>query len=123
MDAIRYFEIKKRMTNGCKSASSCNSCPLSTENNNLNQYCIDFELLYPEKAVEIVEKWAKENPLKTRQSEFLKIIPNADVDEDGVLGVCPRNVDTSFESQCKAKSSCLECRKEYWLAEVEHEDD
>lgn len=93
MDIIRYFELKKRMTNGCK---LCNNCPLSTQNNNLNRFCIDFEYEYPEKAVEIVEKWAEEHPPKTRQSEFLKLIPNADVDKDGVLDVCPRSVERLF---------------------------
>lgn len=119
MDAIKYFESKKRMTNGCKS-SSCKTCPLSTKNNNVNQCCTDFEMEYPKEAVEIVEKWAEEHPLKTRQSELLKLIPNARVDEDGVLDICPRSVERLFEYECNNRI-CRECRKEYWIVEIGEE--
>lgn len=120
MDAVKYFETKKRMTNGCKS-SSCKTCPLSTQNNNLNQFCTDFEMEYTKEAVEIVEKWAKDNPVKTKQSEFLKLFPNARVYEDGVLTVCPRAAEKSFEAQCNIRP-CRECCEDYWLAEVDEEE-
>lgn len=42
-----------------------------------------------EEVVSIVEQWAKEHPVKTRQSEFLKQWTEAQLDEDGVLKVCP----------------------------------
>lgn len=117
MDIIRYFKLKKRMTNGCK---LCNNCPLSTQNNNLNQFCIDFEFEYPEKAVEIVEKWAEEHPAKTRQSEFLKMFPNAPMDSYGIVTNCPLEMDETFEADCTI--TCDKCCRSYWLAEIEEEE-
>lgn len=114
MDAIKYLKEKKRMTKDCD-VTKCTECPFWSGNNGEYTACGMLEGLHPEKAVEIVEKWAKENPLKTRQSELMKVFPNIFVDEDGVFIACPRNVDTSFE--CNA-NSCPECRKDYWLMKV-----
>ena len=109
------------MTKGCNKLSFCVNCPLSIRNNCTEEICGDFEMEYPEKAVEIVEKWAEEHPTRTRQSEFLKLIPNADTDKDGVLDVCPRSVERLFEIVCSNRT-CSECRKEYWLVEIGEEE-
>ena len=53
---------------------------------------------------------------KTRQSEFLKILPNVGL-EEGVINICPERV--SGENICVSKESCMECKKDFWLAEVE----
>lgn len=72
-------------------------------------------------AVEI--KWASEHPAKTRQSEFLKMFPNAKVDKDKIPRLYPCDMDTriSFKDEmCKAsEGDCYMCRKQYWLVEVE----
>lgn len=115
MDAIKYFKEKKRMTNDCN--IDCIDCKLSKFSNGTEKLCRKFELEHPEEAIAIVEKWAEEHPPKTRQSEFLKLIPNADVDKDGVLDICPRSVERLFEYQCNNRI-CSECRKEYWLVEI-----
>nr|DAF49593.1 MAG TPA: NTP-PPase-like protein [Myoviridae sp. ctuev19] len=52
---------------------------------------------------------------KTRQSEFLKILPNVGL-EEGVINICPERV--SGENICVSKESCMECKKDFWLAEV-----
>ena len=73
-----------------------------------------------EEFVDIVEKWSAEHSVKTKQSEFLKMFPNADLMRDGVINICPRSADvnykTSYECFC---TDCDDCYKEYWLAEVE----
>lgn len=51
---------------------------------------------------------------KTRQSEFLKMFPNAQMD-DGVVAACPSRVDKNFNC-CLP---CDDCRKDFWLAEVD----
>ena len=71
----------------------------------------------PEDVVAEVEEWAKKNPVKTRQSEFLKQWPNASADEDGVL-FCPKTVDSAHICYCKDKG-CIVCRREFWMQEVE----
>ena len=62
-------------------------------------------------------EWSDENPIKTRQSMFLELFPNAKI-TDGHLNICPITVNIKFEN-CNPKVSCYECKEEYWLAEVE----
>lgn len=69
--------------------------------------------------VEAAEQWAKEHPIKTRQSEFLKLFLGADVGEtDGCLTLCPCNIYEKMRKECGAPN-CSECRRKFWLAEVE----
>lgn len=73
-------------------------------------------------------------PKKTRQSEFLKdpticflpeftAIATKRLDSNDVLKLCPAEVYCEFN--CKLalgednKIKCRECRKEFWLKEVE----
>lgn len=68
------------------------------------------------------ERWAKrireargETPKekKTRQSEFLKMFPNALMD-GCTVAMCPVKVDENVD--CRLQ--CDDCRKDFWLAEV-----
>jgi hypothetical protein len=68
-------------------------------------------------AVKFVERWAVAHPAKTRQSEFLKLFPNAQTDS-GCLNACPMDVFGNTGIDCN-KRTCFECKKEFWLAEVE----
>lgn len=69
-------------------------------------------------AVEFVERWATAHPIKTRQSEFLKHYPGARILVHGCLNACPMNVFSDTGINCNAQP-CFECKKEFWLAEVE----
>lgn len=70
-------------------------------------------------AVKFVERWAAAHPTKTRQSEFLKMFPGADVGEmDGCLTLNPCNVYEKMRKECDGRK-CSECRKAFWLAEAE----
>lgn len=69
-------------------------------------------------AVTFVEQWAAEHPIKTRQSEFLKHYPDARILAHGCLNVCPMNVFSDTDINCNAQP-CIECKKAFWLAEVE----
>lgn len=68
-------------------------------------------------AVEYVEQLDDMHPIKTRQSEFLKLFPNAQTDS-GCLNACPMDVFGNMGINCN-KRTCFECKKEFWLAEVE----
>lgn len=70
------------------------------------------------RAVKFVERWAAEHPVKTRQSEFLKHYPDARILAHGCLNVCPMNVFSDTDINCNAQP-CIECKKAFWLAEVE----
>ena len=69
------------------------------------------------RVVKFVERWDAEHPVKTRQSEFLKLFPNAQTDS-GCLNACPMDVFGNTGIDCN-KRTCFECKKEFWLAEVE----
>ena len=120
MDAVEYLKAKARMTkrgDGAVCNISCKDCPIGIDNNGVETNCRKLESYYPEKAVEIIEQWAKEHPKKTRQSEFLKIFPEVRM-EGKTLDIDPCQLDMRLRNSCGCKA-CHECREEYWLAEVE----
>ena len=74
--------------------------------------------------VEQVEQWAKEHPVKTRQSEFLKQWPDAEIGDDGLPTVAPCQLNVELlqrESQddCEGRGVCDKCRCDFWLKEIE----
>lgn len=115
MDAVEFLKTEKRICD----KHNCRECPLSATNNGTGQGCEIFSKESPEECVAIVEKWSAEHPVKTRQSEFLKMFPNAKLDANSVSTICPRSVDTSIpEGEICDSMTCSNCRKEYWFAEV-----
>lgn len=99
----------------CKeNVHKCKNCPM------WNYKCTIFTMDSADidKANEIILKWCEEHPIKTRQSEFLKMFPSAETDNDGVLVCCPKWIDKDFRCDMSSRL-CIECRKEYWLAEVD----
>ena len=80
----------------------------------------------PEDVVAEVEEWAKKNPVKTRQSVFLKHFPEAELTKDGVISICPVGVSAAYRDDhgyCANPSRhCADCRKEYWTQEVKEDD-
>ena len=69
-------------------------------------------------AVKFVERWTAAHLAKTRQSEFLKHYPDARILPHGCLNACPMNVFSDTGINCNAQP-CYECKKAFWLAEVE----
>ena len=74
--------------------------------------------------VDRVEQWAKEHPVKTRQSEFLKQWPDAEISDDGLLSIAPCQLNVELlqcESQedCENRGVCDKCRRDFWLKEIE----
>lgn len=57
-------------------------------------------------------------PCKTRQEKLLEQYPTADVDENGILEVCPALLFASHRGKkggCSTLNrSCDDCRKEFW---------
>ena len=114
MDALEFFKTRKRM---CE-ATKCADCKLYHVQGGC---CIAPEkekIDACEEAIAIVEQWDKDHPIKTRQSEFLKHYPGARITIDGFLHACPMDVFGDTEISCNVQP-CFECRKAFWLAEVE----
>lgn len=125
MNAVEFLKENDRM---CKTFDSCSGkdggemCELYVKSNEKGLSCADYATTYPEETVKIIEKWAKEHPKKTRQSEFLKMFPRARI-KKGVLLLCPMNMN--FELSCPKgnlgydESDCYKCQKEFWSKEIE----
>lgn len=85
--------------------------------------CAGQDMDSPEEVVAEVEEWAKEHPVKTKQSVFLEQFPNVVLDGNGTINISPCRVDTKqypFNGKgcCKFRA-CSECRREFWMQEVE----
>lgn len=106
-----YFIEKLRMTKRTKNGLckiKCSNCPLCSNNNGEGLSCPTFEMYYPEKAIEIVQKWSDEHPQKTFLTEFLKNYPNAKLDEDGIpLKICPWHLGLMSVNSCR--NNCVNC--------------
>lgn len=116
---MNVIEIMREFGKMCsiESEHGCSGCGLSCDFNGTGETCEKFMAENPEKAVEIVEKWVAEHPKKTRQSEFLKMFPNARIRGD-VLEIRPCDIDDNIEC-IDGDEECYECYRKYWLAEVE----
>ena len=101
----------------CRTVITCDNCPLCAKQNGTNLSCDDLLIKNPDKANEIILNRCKEHPIKTRQSEFLEMFPNAALVDEAV-NICPREIDNQYSADC-TKLSCHDCKKFYWLAEVD----
>lgn len=105
----------------CKSQKDCKFCNLSVNANGLHITCCNLLANHPNKASEIILKWCEKHPIKTRQSEFMKMFPNVGIYK-GVITICPCLIDCNYERKhCKnyVDFDCTGCKKDYWLAEVD----
>jgi hypothetical protein len=122
MDAVKFIEERDRM---CKSFDICScglricpawdgSCKLETGTYLKGE---------ADKMVKIVEEWSAAHPRKTRQSVFLEQYPEARMGDDGVLHVDPCSISASHRNahgSCATMArECKDCRREFWMQEVE----
>lgn len=115
MDALEFLRGWKRM---CNSYKDCDGCPLAESNCVINHVTSDEDC---ERIVATVEQWSAEHPRKTRQSMFLEQCPEAELHIDGVLWICPKRVSVAHRndnSRC-ATITCNDCRRKFWMQEVE----
>lgn len=118
MDAVKFIETVFKM---CDSYDRCDECSFLKEGGVCpNGRTKDAS---KEKIVSIVERWAKDHPAKTRQSEFLKAFPDAKLESGSTLCIDPCHIESSLSELpgCK-EMSCCDCRHDYWLTEVTDND-
>lgn len=113
MDAVEYLKALGRL---CDNYLCGDNCPL------INSCHDESDDGYVRK-VQIVEQWAKEHPVKTRQSEFLKQCPDAEISYDGLPSIAPCQLNLKLihgESlkDCEDRGVCSKCRRDFWLKEV-----
>ena len=114
MDAVEYVKQRERM---CDYYVNCGDCPAGNY-----EGCSSLNEI--PRMVPIVEKWAKEHPVKTRMSEFLKQWPYAKISDDGLPAIAPCQLNVLFihgEAQkgCEDRGVCNKCRRDFWLKEIE----
>ena len=114
MDAVEFLKAFGRL---CNNYLCGDNCPLidSCDDESDDGYV---------RKVQIVEKWAKEHLAKTRQSEFLKQWPDAEVGDDGYPSVAPCQLYKDIEEKdengiCCKNCGCDKCRRDFWLKEIE----
>ena len=110
MKTENYFAEKKRMIKRagigvCR--IKCEDCPLGITNNGMNVLCSELETLYPEKAIEIVQKWSDEHPQRTYLTEFLRHYPSAQLSDKGLPLICPHLLGLMRREDCGA--DCIKC--------------
>ena len=107
MDAIEYLKERKRM---CDGFAHCTGCPLSYQENGTELTCGRFVEEYPEKTVELVEKWSKEHSVKTVKDDFLEKYPNAEMRVNGVPESCAKELGYKVpENRYCAYYNCEKC--------------
>ena len=117
MDALEFLKERNRL---CGSYKGCVGCPFGAAE------CVVRDMTSEhtcKRIVAIVEKWSKEHPRKTLQSVFLEQWPEAAIDSYGVLDLCPTTISKShrniYGSCPHVGVNCYDCRREFWMQEVE----
>ena len=118
MDAVRFLKERKRL---CEMYEVCGGCPA----NRTDVGCI-FSVTNgatPEEQSEFMESWSAAHPRKTRQSVFLEQYPEAQIDANGVLDICPAPIFHSHRIDgggcIDFHKKCVDCRREFWLEDIE----
>lgn len=113
--AKNYFNEKLRMTKRTRKGFckiDCYVCPLCSENNGTSGRvsCTTLEMLHPEKAIEIIQRWSNEHPQKTYLMELLKIFPNTPLKNDGTpKGICLYELGATSLDNCEVDNACAKC--------------
>lgn len=117
MDAVEFLVERKRL---CSSYKGCVGCPFGAAE------CVVRDMTSEHtcnRIVTAVEQWSREHPLKTRQSVFLEKYPEAEIDANGVLCLCPMYISAAhrdIDGECNyPERQCKDCRREFWMQEVE----
>jgi len=132
MDALEFMKYAKKMCAqyGVENQKHafCQGCPALTEEDEICIANFQFDSCIPDKAVEAVEKYAKEYPIETNQDRFRKVFPEVKR-ENGFINMCPRIVSMHYRTYTdelgtctlfgKYDNDCRKCEKEFWLSEAE----
>lgn len=122
MDAVEFFKTVNRL---CKN-QDCSVCPVAKKGRCTAGFD-DDSVKNIEETVSKVEQWAKDHPVKTRQSEFLKKFPDAYL--SAITRLLPCSLDKTLKPLRCAKYGylsitcrCDRCRDDYWNEEVTDND-
>lgn len=120
MDAVKFIEERNRMCefyHNIEKGYCTGECPA------YDIQCDDLEYLSAnaKELVSLVEEWSDKHPRKTRQTVFLEQYPESEIDSRGDLMVCPKRISADCRDRygnCTNRL-CSDCRREFWMKEVE----
>ena len=111
MDAVKFIKAIKQMLGAGANDST------------VQKYISAYKKNDCEGMVKAAEQWAAEHPVKTRQSVFLEQYPEARLMQDGVLSICPIAISSAYRGEdgscANPSEKCDDCRRKFWLTEVE----
>lgn len=113
MDAIQFLKEKERM---CKTCGSCLLCPAWLDHECIVNARSSFA---PEQQINLVKEWSAAHPSKTRQSVFMEQWPDVYLDGHRVIAMSPCTLSKEYRDIDCGLRDCAECRKEFWMKEVE----
>lgn len=114
MDAVKFIKESKRL---CKAQESCDKCAVKIGGCCITDIFAEENLA--EKTVAIVEQWSKDHPVKTRQSEFLKMFPHAQmVNIEHTFCVAHFDSTKVCKESNPSNEKCIACRYRFWNEEV-----
>ena len=109
----------------------CNGCPVHdcTCNATISVMTAeDFNALY-----KAVEDWSDTHPISTRRTAFLKLFPDALLNEKGTPSISPCHIDSKlFSGRCSRyqvptlcgdwADGCSKCTADYWNEIIEDDN-
>lgn len=109
MDAVKFIKAIKQMLSAGAGDST------------VQKYISAYKKNDCEGMVKAAEQWAAEHPVKTRQSVFLEQYPETEIDKYGCLRLCPELVSADYRNRHRdcINRLCIDCRREFWMQEVE----
>jgi len=112
MDAIDFIKERTRM---CKTYDDCFGCPAYTGESCKFSIHLGCEA---DKQLKLLEEWIVEHPCKTRQDVFLEQWPATQLDKEGNVIICPKQLCKGEEfnkliAACRG-TNCYECRRKFW---------
>ncbi len=120
-DKIRQEAM--HLHNWCEGQCDCTHCDFGRDNRTCEISGIPAQWFGTEEdhSADVGKK------VKTRQSEFLKMFPRVGMTADGTIAFCPENMDSTFVCPIRERDcydpECGDCRRKYWLEEVEDNGD
>lgn len=118
MDVVKFVKSVNRL---CKNQSGCAKCPIWEKGMCMARFG-DYSVENIEETISKVEQWEKEHTVKTRQSEFLKRFPNADLTrlQPCMIEKDKRPIWCGKYADFGANDCCDECRYAYWNEEADN---
>lgn len=111
-DCSKTLEYENERNRHCNyNKKNCDVCIFESNGYNCEEIT--------QKHIDLLQAWSDSHPKKTRQSEFVKIYPNVEIEtEYGFVNIAPCTLDERLYN-CGDGKNCDECCKKFWLEEIE----